>query len=159
MKKLKTITKLTSALIFLSVGAFSQQKKEVYFLADTINVSPQNRILEIGKESTLGDTAFYCSFYCQCLPPYDKGYKPGFSFLRKPGDRASIVVSIKPDVFYISWKELSQLIAKEKYDFDKKYDFYITEVLPGNKYQTDKVKMTIYKEPIVDRITIKDRHR
>jgi hypothetical protein len=155
MKKLKTITKLTSALIFLSVGVFSQQKKEIYFLADTINVSPQNRILEIGKEGN----GFYYMFFCQCLPPYDNGYKPSFGFLRKNEDRISEVASTKPNFSYLSWKALSQLIAKEKYDFDKKYDFHITELLPGNKYQTNKVKMTIYKEPIVDRITIKDRHR
>lgn len=150
MRKTLYILSITiTCLIVFNKKSIGQEKKQIYFLADTINVSSENRILEIGTEGN-GD---YYMFYCQCLPPYGHGYNLSFGYLKK-GLHVNEVISTKPDHKYISWKELSTIVTKTKYDFDKQYDFFITEVLP-NGYKTNKVKMVKYHEPIIDSITIK----
>lgn len=131
-------------LFFCIELVHAQAKNEIHFLADTINISPENRILEIGHE---GDGIGY-TFFCQCLPPYGRGYNVSFYYLKRAGTPPETIFDHKPQHKYISWKELSELIVKGKYTLAKTYDFYITEVLPGNKYKTNKVRMTQYSEPV-----------
>ncbi|RQO66458.1 hypothetical protein DBR43_30080 [Pedobacter sp. KBW06] len=148
MRKTLYILSIT-CLIGFNKRSIGQEKKQIHFLADTINVSSENSILEIGTE---GNGAYYM-FYCQCLPPYGHGYNLSFAYPKKALN-VNEILSIKPDQKYISWKELSKIVTKTKYDFDKQYDFFITEVLP-NGYKTNKVRMVKYREPITDSIEIK----
>jgi|GEM_PF-997691 len=140
------------SLFFLTKAGFTQEKKQLYFLADTINVSPENRILEIGKEGA----GYYYLFYCQCLPPYGYGYNLSFGYLDKNNEFSKTTLK-KPNFQYISWKELSKIITKTKQKFDTEYDFYITELMPNNKYKTNKVKLVIYKDPIRDFIILEKK--
>ncbi len=149
MKKIFVIV----ILCFCIKLGHAQAKKEIHFLADTINVSPENRLLDI-------DTELKCKaymFFCQCLPPYGYGYKISFAYLDLGESALNPHVNVKPNYAYMTWKSLSDIIGKEKYDFDKHYELYITEVLPNNKYKTNKVKLVVYREPIQDIIRIKDK--
>lgn len=150
MRKIKYIASITFVcLIVFNKNTFGQERKQIHFLADTINVSSENRILEIGTE---GDGDAY-TFYCKCLPPYSYNLSFGYS---KKGLPANQVVSTKPDYKYISWKELSKIVSETKYDFNKQYDFFVTEVLT-NGYKTNKVRMVKYSAPIVDMSTLKSK--
>lgn len=123
---------ITTCLLLVSLSCFSQKK--IYFLADTINVPKGNRILEI--VSGAYPQRNY-SFYCTCLPPYR--FYVTFSYMT--GHKLGIIVNEKPSFQYISWKELQDIIVDVKYDFDRRYELYITEVLPGNRYRTNKVEL------------------
>lgn len=41
--------------------------------------------------------------------------------------------------------------------FNSSYDLYITEVLPGNRYRTNKVNLVIPFQPIDDSVIIKHK--
>lgn len=63
MKKIVLIS-----LLFISVKAFSQKNKIVCFMADTLSISKENRVLKHGYF----DNAFehFFVFFCKCIPPY-----------------------------------------------------------------------------------------
>lgn len=124
-------------LLLFSIFLFSktiqaQQRTKIYFLADTVNINPENRILGIHKD----DKLHYFSFFCKCISELDK--EPTFFY-----DRKSIkdnVTKEKPKFKYTSWKDLSEMLYQEKLKFDFKYDLYITEILPDKKFKTNKVR-------------------
>lgn len=142
MKKKLILIAILSTIIF---EAFSQSmNKKIYFLADTINISPPNRLLKI---ETISFFEHHFTFFCKCMPPY-KSYTT-FSYIDKKGDKKAEIVSKKPDYPYISFKELMDISSEHN-----SYDLYITEVLPGNKYRTNKVHFSPYRTPIDDGVVV-----
>jgi hypothetical protein len=145
---------LIAILSFLLVDAFSQNtNKKIYFLADTINVSRPNRFLKI---ETISFFEHHFIFFCKCTPPY-KNYT-SFSYIDKKGIKKSEIVAKKPDYPYISFKELMDISSKYNRYFDNSYDLYIIEVLPGNKYRTNKVNYVQERLPIDDRVIVKEKY-
>ncbi len=134
MKKRKIKEALIFILfLFLSIPAFSQKPKPVYFLADTININKDQQIFEIGSE---GPWTYY-NFLFGSIPNYDQ--ETMFFYPTKQDARN--VLTGKPSFLYLSWKELSKLIVQDGKDFDKKYTLNIVEVLPNNKFKINKVKL------------------
>lgn len=117
-------------LIMISSSVFSQDKK-IYFLADTINVSKENQLLEIGTEGPFK----YFTFFCSCIPS-DKG-NIGFKYSLRSEDK---ILTKKPDFNYVSWEYLSSVFSKAGKNFDRQYDLIIVEVLPGKKYRVNPVE-------------------
>ncbi|MEH3112986.1 hypothetical protein [Pedobacter terrae] len=144
---------LIASLLVITFEAFSQNtNREIYFLADTINVSLPNRILKI---ETVSFFEHHFTFFCKCTPPY-KSYAT-FSYINKKGDKKAEIVSKKPAHPYISFKELMDITAEHHRSLDNYCDLYITEVLPGNKYRTNKVKFVPYILPMDDGVNIKEK--
>ena len=135
-------------IMIINMAVMAQQKrKEIHFLADTLNVDVKNRIVEIGKE---GEIPYY-AFYCKCISPYDAVV----SFTYSKRDSSVNIKDIIPDYNFMTWKDFSDIISKEGNHLNKVYSIYITEVLPGNKYKTNKVDLVLRKPPIVDYQIIK----
>ena len=132
-------------LVLMINTGFAQERKKIYFLADTINVNKNDRILEIASEAEA--TCF--TFFCRCLPPYTDGNARYVNFCYFWKDQVeSEGVSTKPAFDYISWKNLSEIISEVQYEFRNKYELYITEVLPNHKYKTYRVRLTIYRDKV-----------
>lgn len=150
MKKKLFLITILSTIIF---EVFSQStNRKIYFLADTINISQPNRLLKI---ETISFFEHHFTFFCKCTFPY-KSYTT-FSYIDKKGDKKAEIVSKKPGHPYISFKELMDISAEHNRYIDNSYDLYITEVLPGNKYRTNKVQFVPYRTPIDDRVIIKEK--
>ena len=127
--------------MFLSLKSFTQTRKNVlYFLADTVNVEFNNRILEIGTE---GKILSYYSFFCKCMLPEGK---QNLTFVYRNDTNENIASDRKPNVHFSSWQQLADIIGKVGISFDSKYDFYIVEVIPGRKYKMNKVTLVIPRE-------------
>lgn len=138
-------------LTIITFNAFAQNtNRKIYFLADTINISSANRMLKI---ETISFFEHHFTFFCKCTPPYTN--YTSFSYIDKKENKKAEIVSRKPDYPYISIKELMDISAKYNRYFDNSYDLFITEVLPGNKYRTNKVKILPNKIPIEDNVIIK----
>lgn len=136
----------------IHIKVFSQEtNKKLYFLADTIHLSKENQILKHGYV----DNAFeyFFVFFCKCAYPY-KSYVT-FSYVNKKGEKKAEIVSEKPKYKYSNFKELMDIISEHHRFFNDVYDLYITEVLPGNKFRTNKVKFIPYTPPIDDSVIIK----
>jgi hypothetical protein len=141
-------------LTFIFQDAFSQESnKKIYFLADTTSIPKEQRFLSIGMV-----TPFECviTFYCKCVSPY-KDYVE-FSYLITKKKPKVEIVSKKPDYTYISLKDLMDLVSKYQRHFNDSYDLYITEVLPGNHYQTNKVRMGLRPPPTTDGVILKNHN-
>ncbi|WP_431292646.1 hypothetical protein [Pedobacter sp. P26] len=123
-----------------------------YFLADTVSTSKGSKFLQIKWVDVFEQ---YFIFFCKCAPPY-KSYVT-FSYINKKGDKKAEIVSTKPDYNYISFKELMDMSGEWYNNFDNKYDLYITEILPGNKYRTNKVKFVPYRPPVNDGVILNDK--
>ena len=145
MKKLFLI----SLLIISFYKAFSQDKK-IYFLADTINIPKQNRFLKI--DANAFEHEF--TFFCRCSPPY-KDFT-SFSYIIKKGEKMPETVPKKPGYDYLSFKEFMDILAEWNGKLSNVYEFYITEVMPGNKYRTNKVTQVPYRAPSVDKVSVKE---
>ncbi|WP_443939862.1 hypothetical protein [Pedobacter sp. MW01-1-1] len=78
-----------------------------------------------------------------------------FSYINKKGDKKVEVVTEKPTYPYVSFKELMDISTESNIYFNNTYDLYITEVLPGNKYRTNKVSLLPYQQPIQDGVILK----
>ena len=122
-----------------------KSKEEIYYLADTINVSKNDRVLEISGISGY-DQSFV--FFCKCVKPYNS--YPEFIYLVDRTKTKPAMVLKKPNYPYISFKNLMDLVAKKTFNFEDDYQLYITEVLPGNKYITKKVVFNYRPEPTVN---------
>jgi hypothetical protein len=144
MKKLILITFL---LFSLNYTVAQDSKPKLYYLADTINVAKNDRVLEIqGLKINRFEYTFV--FFCKCVwPNYDA---VEFSYLVNKKNPQPKVVLGKPSYPYISYKTLMDLVAKHQRYFDKHYQLYITEVLPGNKYRTSKASFSPQSEPRVN---------
>lgn len=131
---------LVFILLFTSL-TFGQSKKiEIYFLADTLNVSKENQILETGTEGP----ARYYSFFCKCMSDY-QNMNVTFAYIF-PNRKDNIEIhSVKPNVSFISWKSLSEIFSKTGNKFDDHYSLFITEALPEDKYRSMKVELVNYK--------------
>ena len=113
-------------------SVFGQLKtSDIHILADTINISQNNRILEMGKEGDLS----YFSFFCRCLPPYTSYLTFGYNHKKTSGEYLKELPKYK----FVSWKELSDSLYNEGPIFLKKHNIYITERLPNNTFNTIKV--------------------
>ena len=143
---------LSCLFILFINNAFSQGNRKIYFLADTLNTPKTIQVLRI---ETISFFEYSFIFYCKCAYPY-KSYV-SFSYLITKKEPKAEIVSKKPNYPYISFKELMDIAAKNHRYFDTTYELYITEVLPGNKYRTNKVKFNIYPEPINDGVIIKPK--
>lgn len=133
-------------------NAYPQNNPKIYFLADTISMSKEYKFMKMEWDSPFQQ---FFVFFCKCAPPY-KSYVT-FSYINKKGDKKAEIVSTKPSYDYISLKALMDMSTEWYNYFDNKYDLYITEVLPGNKYRTNKVKFVPYQEPTQDRVILKEK--
>jgi hypothetical protein len=59
-----------------------------------------------------------------------------FTYLRSQGKPP---VKFMPSYNFVSWKELLDIIDNDIINFDRKYELFITEVLPNKSYITNKV--------------------
>lgn len=116
----------------------NQGLEKVYFLADTIASPKESRIVKLSKPY---DIIYIVTFLCKCIPPY-KDYVQ-FSYLNNKLARQTSTV--KPAVKYLSWEELQNLFTKYGRGFDSHYELYITEVIKGGKYKTNKVMLELPK--------------
>lgn len=130
----------------LSIRGFSQEKKEIHYLADTLTTSKGNRILEIGQEGKLR----YYMFYCPCVPPYGQGYNLSFRVYKSNGAPEKKI----PEFAFMSWGELSALATSNNAVFNKKFRFFMTELLPDKTYLTSEVLLVHYREAVRDFITL-----
>lgn len=148
--------KIILTIVFFAaiITAHSQStNKKIYYLADTINVSKNNRVLQMGYQDN--GFEYYYLFYCNCIKPFDRYV--AFYNITKHGEKRAETLTKKPDYKYISFKDLMELVSKNQRYFDDHYDLYITEVLPKNKFRTDKVIMVPYQEPVKDFIELKNK--
>lgn len=135
----------------LHLGASAQSdNRRIYFLADTIHVSKENQLLKHGY----GDNPFeyFFTFFCKCAYPYKTNV--AFSYINKKGEKKAEIVSERPKFKYSSFKELMEMVNEHHKFFNDVYDLYITEVLPGNKYRTNKVRFLPYTEPTNDSMKV-----
>jgi len=122
---------LSSSLCF---GQDTKQK--VYYLADTINVGPSNRILNIEKEAI-----FVCYvFYCRSIEANQYRYP---AFIYSVNRSKTMRFSKRPKYKYLSWMELEKMLYDKGQDFDKFYDLEIVEKLPNRTYKKNKVNLSI----------------
>lgn len=148
---MKRISLIIIILGCLNIKASAQSSnRQVYFLADTINVSKENQVLDLGY----GDNRFeyFFTFFCKCAYPYKTDVS--FSYVNKRGEKRADIVSEKPNVKYSSFRELMDMVHEHHRFFNDVYDLYITEVLPGNKYRTNKVRFLPYNPPTDDSVII-----
>lgn len=119
----------------------AQTKKDIYYIVDTISISPDHRISELGTEGNLK----YISFYCKCLPPYNRN----LTFVYDPGKQnVQIIREINHPT--LSWKDLQELVVKAGSEFKYQYNLTILEVLPDKTYRSANVRLVIYPETTVD---------
>ncbi len=142
---------LLFSLLIISFYKASSQNRKIYFLADTINIAKQNRFLKIETASFF---EHHFTFFCRCTPPY-KDFTSFYYYIKK-GDKIAETVSKKPDYDYLSFKEFMDILAETRGYLSGIYELYITEVLPGNKYRTNKVSQVPYSPPTYDSVSVKE---
>jgi hypothetical protein len=138
---------MKSIFFTLFIATFSvalssaQSKEKIYILVDTIHMQPESKLLEIGQEGS-----FICyQFYCTCVSPYDRN----LTFAYDLSKAANKTLKIKPTFKFTSWREFQELFSKMGYDLEIKYDIYISELLPRQRYRTNKVFMVKFSREIV----------
>ena len=150
MKKILMIVIISASL---HLGAYAQESsnRKIYFLADTIYVSKENQLLKHGYDDNVFE--YFFIFFCKCAYPYKNNVV--FSYINKYGEKKAEIVSEKPKFKYSSFRELMDMVYEHHRFFNDVYDLYITEVLPGNKYRTNKVRFLPYNPPTNDSVIIK----
>lgn len=118
-----------------------ESKPIVYFLADTLSVDKNNRVIEIGKASK---TNTYYAFFCRCVSPYQ--LYPMF-IARNEQFRPEVSKTL-PLGRYLSWQELSDLLSKHGNKFVEEYKFIIVEKLPNETYQTIEKLTWVLRKPL-----------
>ena len=83
-------------------------------------------------------------FYCQCVPPYGKGYNLSFKVDKSNSNPEKQL----PKFSFLSWKELSEIAIYNYAAFNENYRFFITELLPDKTYLTSEVLLVNYKDGI-----------
>lgn len=131
------------SFFFSGKKSIAQEKIKVYFLADTINISPENRILSIDDEGPYHGFLFFC----KCIPVTGSESPRAFIY-RSDRDPGEITIH-RPSYNYISWKDLAEMLYKQKLKFDLKYDLYITEVLPDKRFKTNQVNLVKFRGGVV----------
>jgi len=135
----KIIYLLACFLVLLSSRTYSQSsQKDVYYLADTLDLDPLNKILSIERE---GNFDVYV-FLCRCLKCKEHSYQAFIYDLKKAKtDRFLQLPSHK----YLSWKELENMLYEKQTNFDGFYSLHIVERLPDGTYKRNKVRLAIVK--------------
>lgn len=140
--------KIVALLFFFtsSLGMAQEKKTQLYFLADTVTMNKEKRMLAIKNDIEITYT-----FFCKCVLPNEGDIV--FSFFNNKQGRASS--SIKPTFNYISWKDLYPIAMNGPVFFNKKFELFITEVLPNQQYRTNKVRFVRNVEPLINTQQIK----
>lgn len=148
---MKKIVLFSLSLVLINTAFSQEDKKNIYFLADTINISKENRALDI-----MWTTPFHYSFVFNT--PYKAPYYNflEFSCLVDKKNPSAKIKAKKPNYAYLTIKELLDIVREHLQSFDENYNFYITELLPDNKYQTRKVKLMPQSSPTNDRSILKE---
>lgn len=132
------------AIVIISSRIKAQEpNNKIYFLVDTLNMNRYNKFISIDRYSPFEPSY---TFYCNCIPSLN--YFTRFSYFSSKQKPSAPVVAERPNHNFIKWKDLYALLQKHGPHFDDAYELYITEVLPKNKYQTNKVKLIIYPQPV-----------
>lgn len=137
MKYPKLIMLVFSLLFGSSYSYAQKEKKNIYFLVDTLNTPKSLRFIEIKDGYEVSYT-----FFCMCLPAFDQNRPYDnliYTFLNSKSAKLNLTDK-KPSADYISWKEFLSLATRPKF-FEDNYNLYITEALPNNKYRTNKVEL------------------
>ncbi|MFD0939936.1 hypothetical protein [Pedobacter boryungensis] len=147
MKKFLNSISFLLTLILLSIvhkDLKAQEDKNLYFLADTVNIPKDQRLLNINKSVpfTLYEKKY--EFFCKCLPPFKQNLM--FFYINTQRGSKEEIFYAKPIHNYLSWQELMALIEKHQNAFDQKYNLYIVEVLPGKRYKMNLVKLAKYSK-------------
>lgn len=140
-------------LLALAINVHSQSTNtRIYFLADTINVSKENQVL---KHGYINFFEYFFTFFCKCAYPYKNEIT--FSYINKKGEKKAEIVSEKPELKYISYRELMNIVNEYHKIFNDSYDLYITEVMPGNRYRTNKVLFLPYRPPVINLMIVPNK--
>ena len=142
MKAYKLIV-VSFLFLLINGNTIAQVKKnDLFILADTINVVPENKFLEMGSEGPM----HYFTYLCKCIPPFDR-----YTTFTYNINKTKVVKSQhKPNFNFVSWKELAEILYKEGKGIPDKYNIFITEVLPDKSYRTDNVRLVLFPPPIMD---------
>ncbi|MDQ7947947.1 MAG: hypothetical protein REI78_08365 [Pedobacter sp.] len=122
------IKMLLSTLMLLMTTLAYSQKKRIDFLVDTVNIPKASRINSIS-----GKGEIIYTFFCRCL---ETKQDMRFTYLNSKKGSISLM---RPKFHFFAWKDLLDLIDNDVIKFDQNYELYITEVLPQNRYITNKV--------------------
>ena len=126
----------TLAFMFFFVDLKAQDERtKIYFLADTIDVPKNQRILEISRGPLWFVGAY--EFYIKLHP--NDNINLIYIYEEPLTDMQAKIVDTLPSHRYKSWKSLFELLTNRDKPFDDNYQLYITEKLPGGKYATHKV--------------------
>lgn len=129
---------LTLFFTLLTTYTFAQgQKKQIFFVVDTLSTHINNRFVETGKEGQLS----YYTFFCKCLTPHNRY----LTFSYNDSTSKTPILNEKPNYKYSSLKGLLDTVTKSQNNFNEEFDLFITEALINNKYKTNKVKMVIFR--------------
>lgn len=145
MKKIKKLLTITATLLSLAINCMGQEnntKPIVYFLADTVDVNKNNRVLEIGKTGVIT----YYAFFCLCVPPYE--LYP--MFVCRENEFNTGAYKVIPEGRFISWRELSGLLSKHGDRFLEAYQLCIVEKLPDRSYRINERPIWVERRPITD---------
>lgn len=127
---------------FIGFKSNAQDSNTLYFLADTIHTPKDQRAYAIKK---LDAFEYAFTFYCKCTPPFDSYFSLRYYTTRK--DPKAKIETTRPNHPYISLEKLLEVVHQHHRFLNDTYDIYITEVLPGNKYRTNKVTYC-YRAPV-----------
>ncbi len=131
-------------ITFLSsiIGASVQAQQKVYYLVDTIDVSPNNRIVSIGLENGGSRQKRYYQFFCRCI----KKHKYLYPIFQYTIPRGEIKFYDKPPVGrYLSWKELESALHDHQENFDGFYLLTIVEKQPNSQFIQNEVRLYMEK--------------
>lgn len=124
----KLLVAILTVFIAVDLKAQASPAEVIHFLADTISTTKENKLLEIGTEAKF---VSYYTFYCKCAPPYFS--YPTFMYRN---DRVKPKFSdTKPEANYVSWKQLSDLLAKYGNHFPEHFKLVMVEKLPAGNYK------------------------
>ncbi|MEJ2880142.1 hypothetical protein [Pedobacter sp. GR22-6] len=128
-RKLLTIACLSVFFIHTISAQEVKKKSTIYFLADTVDIPKNSRVLEIG---ILEGVITYYAFFCPCKSIYN--FYPMFTVAK---ERIKLEKSATlPIGNYISWEKLVGLFSKYGNDFPNNYELIIVEKQPNRTYQT-----------------------
>ena len=140
---MKTIF-FTILLILTVVVSYSQERKKLYFFADTAGKNHDKRL------SIIYGSPFERTFVFNCNGIGD--YKGIFSFVKRIGKKfPEKLVRKCPSGEYIGIDELIKLVVQDGYSFDVHHELVIVEPLKG-KYRVSNVKREVLPPPLDDTI-------
>lgn len=127
--------------MYIGIVNGQSKKEEIFYLADTISLSPSNNILSIDIEYPL----YGYIFHCRCIR-VNKAFYVGFTYNIE--NTKVDTLSKLPVHKYSSWKELENMLYEKQENFDDHYVMYIIEKLPMGKFKENKVKLHLPKRTV-----------